>query len=289
MPYLMKTTFSFAGLEQGWSETFYWNAVSDDLAVAETLVDPLAKKRAKLLASGYTLTVVRNANIANTVGTKLKRVTDLAEPRYAGISTWKPSQPNVALMCVWQTGNNRASKKQYMRGVPAGIGDAGKMPDLAYSTFLSNFNSWREAMIQFGAGWLVGEVARVATILSYTVNPTTAQVTFALSPGLAPWPVAYGVKTRVYVQIPGKSPLDGPLIVVPTSDTSAYTPAAHPAAPLPTGQIGTMLIREPRLVTLSPSGIQSPPGSIHPQRMVTHKTGRPSYASRGRVAAPVKW
>lgn len=289
MPFLIKTTFAFEGLAQGWSETFYWNALTDNLDTAETLVTPLAQKRAKLLANGYTLGVCRNALIKDDVGAVVKRVTDLFEPRLPGVAAWAPAQPNVALMCVWQTGNNRQSKKQYMRGVPAGIGDTGKAPDFTFGQFSANFNAWRQAMITFQAGWLKGIVSASCPITSFTCDPVTARVSFVLNGGFTPWPVPFNNRTRVYIQVPGKSPLDGPLIVVPIDATHCFTPEAHPTSIPAAGQFGSMSIRTPNLITLAPVGAQGAPGVIHPQRMVTHKTGRPIYASRGRSPGKVLW
>lgn len=290
MPFTIETLFAFEGQGQGWSEAFYWSSATDDLSQAETLVTPLATARAQLLANTYVLTVGRNAVVRNNAGQPVLRQTDLFEPRLPGVASWAPNAPGVALMALWQTFNNLQSKKQYMRGIPAGIGDSGKAPDFTFGTFRTKWNSWVQAMQNFQAGWQATAVTSSATIIGYTVDDVTAQVTFTLSaPGFATWPVAFGLPTRVYCKLPGKSPLDGPLVVIPVSATACFTPGSHPVAPLPTGQIGVMQLRTPSLVTLAPGVPQGPPGIIHPQRIVTHKTGRPIYASRGRARTKVKW
>jgi len=219
----------------------------------------------------------------------VKRISDIFEPRLAGVASWLPAQPNVALMCLWQTSTNRYSKKLYMRGVPAGLGDLGKAPNFGFGAFASNFNSYREAMRLFSAGWQVTAPTQTTMITAYVFNQDTGQVTFTLMPGFVTWPVAFGKVTRVYVKIPGKSALDGAIMVVPTSLTSCYTAEAHPAGPLPIGQVGTMEQRTATLVTLGGLSGSGGAGIIHPQRMVTHKTGRPSYASRGRRSEVVRW
>lgn len=293
MPWTIKTTFAFSGQQQGWSETFYWASNDGNLFNAEALVTPLAQKRAKLLASTYSLDVVRNVVIVDNTGAKVLRQSDLFEPRLAGVQAWAPATPNLAMLCAWQTADNKQQKKQYLRGIPAGLGDLGKIPDLNTAgapSFASNFDAWRAAVIAFGAGWLVGVVSKTGVIQTYAVDPDTAQVTFTLStPGIVPWPVSFGAPTRVYVSLPGKSPLDGPLVVVPTSATSCFTSRAHPAPPFPAGQIGLMKLRTPTLATLLPLNGQGNPGQIHPQRIISHKTGRPTYASRGRAPARIVW
>lgn len=289
MPFVIKTTFAFAGFEQGWTESFYWQAATDNLDLAETAVTPIAQKRAAILAEGYTLTVIRNTVVTGLLGVTVKRISDIAEPRIKGVVGWKPAQPNEALMCVWQTADNRYSKKQYLRGVPAGITDDGKRANFGFAGYTSAFNAWREALALFSAGWLRSEVTALCPITSFALDPVTARVSFVLNGGFTPWPVPFNTRTRVYVAVPGKSPLDGPLIVVPTDATHCFTPAPHPTSIPAMGQFGTMQLRGPVLVTLAPVVGQGPRGVIHPQRMVTHKTGRPSYASRGRRAAPTLW
>lgn len=290
MPYTIKTTLAFAGFEQGWTETFYWSQNNTDLTQAETTLTPIFQKRAKLLAKGYTLTVVRNAVVVGETNNKIKRRTDLIEPRIPGNEAWQPATPNLALYCLWQTSNNTQSKAQYMRGIPAGVGDYGKLPDLGFGGFLSAFSSWRTAMVALPAGWMVTEATapNTAIIESYLLNEETGIVTFTLkAPGLT-WPQGVGFPQRVYASLPGKSPLDGPIVVIPGVGLTATTAEPVGVAPFQPGQLGIMKIRTATLVTLGPVG-QGPSGSIHPQRVISHKTGRPSFASRGKAAARPKW
>lgn len=300
MAFTIKTTMAFSGQTQGWSESFYWSSPDGNLATAETLVTPLIQKRSRLLASGYQIDLARNVVVLNGT-TKVLRQSDLfgngGAVVWPGVGTWAPATPNLALLCYWQNATNQFNKRQYMRGIPAGLGDLGKIPDLNSPTALSfgsNFAAWTSACANFnngaGIGWLASAVAQTAVIDSYTVDPVTAQVTFALAtPGFAPWPVATGNPTRVYCKLPGKNPLDGPLVVIPTSATSCFTPGSHPAAPLPTGQLGIMTLRTGSLVTLAPAVPGGPSGSIAALRIISHKTGRPTYASRGRASKKVLW
>jgi hypothetical protein len=281
---------AFEGQGQGWVESFYWQSVDGDLNAAEYIITPIAQARARLLANTYILSVVRNSQVIGTDGKKVLRVTDLFEPRLPGVSSWAPATPNMCCLLSWQNATNTSSKKQYMRGIPAGLGDLGKAVDIGYASWVSNFNNWRSKLIALPAGWLASAATQNAVISSYTVDPVTAQVTFALqTPGFNPWPVAFGLPTRVYVKLPGKNPMDGPLAVIPTSATSCFTVGSHPAAPLPTGQIGSMSIRSPSFVSLATLNSQGATGQIHPQRIISHKTGRPTYASRGRASKKVLW
>lgn len=291
MPWTIQTTFSFAGLEQGWTEQFYWSKANNNLNEAEGIVTPIAQKRARLLARGYSLNVIRNSIVIGLTNEKIKRVTDLTEPRLPGVEAWAPSTPNLTLMCVWQTADNTESKRQYMRGIPAGLGDEGKKPDLTFGTFLTNFNAWRQAMVALPGGWLKTTVQPTdqAVIESYTMNETSGIVTFTLkAPGLT-FPNGVGFKQRVYVSLPGKSPLDGNIVVVPANATTCTTAEPIGVAPFEPGQLGIMQIRKPSLVTIAAIAQQGPPGEIHPHRIISHKTGRPSYASRGRAPARTKW
>lgn len=293
MPFVCRVTFSFNGQAQGWSESFYVSSPDGNLTTVAALVDPLAQKRAKLLASGYVLQVVRVSNVIDASGNKILRQGTLAEPNYPGVGAWQPATPNLALLCEWSNANDTRLKKQYMRGIPAGLGDTGKVPDFTTPgapAWSSNWNAWTSAMVNYPAGWLATAVTSQATITAYTLDDVTGQVTFTLAaPGFTGWTGPYGYEARVRVKLPGKNPLDGTITVIPTSATSAFTPKAHPAAPLPTGQVGIMSLFAPNLVTLGPLTTGGPTGSIDPQRIISHKTGRPTYASRGRRPAVVLW
>jgi hypothetical protein len=291
MPFTIKTTFNFAGYEQGWSEDFYWSQPTTNLDAAESIIRPIAAKRAKLLAIGYILTVVRNAVVVSDTNAKVKRRTDLFEPRLDGSSTWKAAPPNLALLLRWQSADSTMSKLSYLRGVPAGLGDIGKRPNFGFSNYLTFFDSWRAAMTALPAGWLFTTATgpNTAVVESYVLSATTGIVTFTLkAPGLT-FPNGVGFKQRVYVSLPGKSPLDGPIVVIPASATTCTSADPIGVHPFEAGQLGIMQIRTQALVTLGPVSAQGPSGRIDADRMVTHKTGRPSYASRGRAPARPKW
>ena len=293
MPYVCRITYSFNGQAQGWSESYYVSSPDGNLSTVAALVDALAQKRAKLLASSYVLQIVRCSVVIDASGNKVLRQSTIAEPNYPGVQAWAPATPNLALLTEWSNANDTQLKKQYLRGIPAGLGDLGKIPDFTTSAapaWSSNWNAWTAAMVAYPAGWLTTSVSAAATIASYLLDDTTGQITFTLaSPGFTTWVAPYGYPVRVSVKLPGKNPLDGPITVIPTSALTAFTPQAHPAAALPTGQVGTMTIRTPTLTTLGPLTTGGPTGSIDPQRIISHKTGRPTYASRGRRAAVVKW
>lgn len=290
MATIIETLIAFEGQGQGWSESFAWSSVDGNLFNAQAIVTPILQARALLLADGYTLTVARNSQVQAAGGAKILRVTDIMEPRLPGVGTWPPATPNEALMVYWQNPTNTVVKKQYMRGIPAGLGGNGKQPLISYKNWTTNWNSWVGKMLALPAGWFTTAVTQSLVITTYTVDPDTAQVTFTLSvPGGFTWPVPNGVPIAVYVKLPGKNPLDGRLTVIPTSATSCFTPQSHPAAPLPMGQIGTMQLRAPTFVPVSGSGQGAPQGQIDPQRIVTHKTGRPLFASRGRAPKKVLW
>ena len=234
MPYVIETLVTFEGQGQGWSETFYWNSTDGNLASAETLVTPLIQKRSRLLANTYVLTVVRNSVVIDNAGAKVLRQTDLIEPRLPGVASWPPSTPNLALLCVWQTADNKLSKKQYMRGIPAGIGDMGKAYDPNYASFGTSFAAWVSAMQSFGAGWLATSVAKSRN--DYRVRSGRRDRTGHVHVGGSRYrPVAGAVRLaeRDLRELPGKSPLDGALVVIPVSATSCFTPGSHPAALCP--------------------------------------------------------
>lgn len=296
MPYEIKVTWAFAGQEQGWSESWYYSSLTDNLASVIASVTDVSNKRAALLASGYTLTVLRVGVVKNNAGQPVLRKTDTADLRKAGIPGWAPATPNLALLVDWQTSGVQQVKKAYMRGIPAGLGALGKKPLMTYSNFQTAWNNYESALVAIGAGWLTTAATQSATINSYVMNANTGIVQFTLSaPGIT-WPVNPGQPTRVYVKLPGKSPLDGPLIVSPgelvgggKDPLKCFSWKPVGVGPQWPGTTGTMQIRQSTLVDLLPPGPNTPPGNLDPKRIVSHKTGRPTYASRGRAPARPEW
>ena len=70
--------------------------------------------------------MVRDEIVLDQAGAKVLRQSDLFEPGFRSNQSWADAAPNYALMALWQTFNNKSSKKQYQRGFPAGLGDLGK-------------------------------------------------------------------------------------------------------------------------------------------------------------------
>lgn len=282
----IRWTLCFEGQGQGWAESYYFQQSNNDLTLAVATVSDLTTKRAALLADTYVLTTSRLSVIENPTGVKIKRQSRLLEPRINGVASWKPAEPNVAVLCRWETGNSLYNKAMYMRGVPAGIVDEGKRVNITFGGWLSRFNAWRSAMIAANMGWMQLQESGSALITGYTTDADTGIVSFTLGGAGLTWPVPFGVQTPVYISLPGKNPMDGRMMVIPSTATACIT--AKPFGVQPFIGIGRMV--QKTVAFISAGSVPGPTaGQIHPQRMVTHKTGRPTYASRGRRSAPSHW
>lgn len=287
MPYIFRVLQTFAGQEQGWGEAYFYQMPTNNVNDAMAYVIPLTIKRAALLADTYRLVGIRVSVYQQVGGVFIKRQAQYIEPRLNGNPNWKPAQPNVALLCKWQSGNGNFSKNMFMRGVPAGLGDAGKSPNLAFSGWLSQYNSWRSSAIALQMGWYQLATTASRQITGYTMDEATGYVTFTINAGMT-WSVEPGYTQPVYISLPNKTPLDGRQIVIVPAD------GIHPmtAKPIGTGPFvgaGRMEIKTTSFVSLAPDGNQGATGAIHPQRMVTHKTGNPTVATRGKVSAAARW
>jgi hypothetical protein len=285
----IKTVQYFAGYEQGWQESFIWSQQVEDLNVAEQTIIPLVVKRAKLLAKGYTLVAVKNQIVRNAANAKVLRVADVAEPRLDGNVNWPAAAPNYTLMLQLSTANNLKRAKHYLGGIPAAIGDLGKKPNLNALSFLSQFNAWRIQWQLLNPGWFTSSTAQTAIITNYAQDAATGVVTFTLeTPGFT-WPVGIGKRYTVHVSMPGVNAVDGNVLVVVKNSTSCYTTKPFAVPPFPTGQVGVMTINQLAPVYLGDGGGQQNLGFIDPQRITTHKRGRPTYASRGRSKGRQGW
>lgn len=287
---IIKYTNFFQGLGQGWAESLYYQALNEDLSQALDFVDPISTARAGVLAAGYSIQEVRVALVQDGTGVPTKRIVRLSEVSKVGVTTWAPAAPNLRCMLQWLTSDNKHSKKLFLGGIPAGLGDNGKVPDQDYATWRTRFNSLVAKWQNAGMGWFGTSVAQTAVVNTWVQDAPTGRWVFTLqTPGMT-WPVGPGFPTSVKIALPGKTPLDGNQVVVVSTATSCFTKDPIGAAPQSTGQIGTMQRLGRVLYTLAPAvPNQQPPGSVFAQRIVTHKTGRPTYASRGRLSARPRW
>lgn len=289
MAWTFKVTWFFSGFEQGWSESFALQRDARTLRPVSDACKDAYEKRARLLANGYQLVGQRVALVLDQANGPIRRVADLSEARQVGVAAWAPATPNLCLLNEWQTGDADHTKAQYMRGLPAGLGDLGKAVNKDYASWLTNWNAWTAAMIALRAGWIGSVVATGWTLTTWATNPNTGITTFTVPVDDPVWPVDIGYPMRVSIKIPGASSLDGVHVVVPSSATTVYTAKPLPAAPHVTGQVGVMQYRAPAFYTLRSPDSQLPDGSINYKRIISRDTGRPSIAGRGRRSAIVRF
>lgn len=289
MAYICKTTMCFSGLQQGWSETFYWPQDNTDLTIAAGAIAAVSEKRAGLLSKSYTLEVVRNAFVLQEPNTKLRRVSDVIRTKYAGVQAWADAGPNSCLNVEWQTPSTDKQKIMYLGGIPSGLIADGTKVTSGPATWGSRFQGWTAALQALGAGWLTVSSSTDAVVNDWVMNPNTGQVTFTLAnPGLA-WPVGVGRQIRVAINLPSKNPLDGQKVVVVQSATSCYTVDPVGVQPHQAGQVGTMKIQAFAFVSVKPVPPETRVGLITAVVVGTHKRGRPTYAKRGRAPAKPQW
>lgn len=281
--------FFFSGYKQGWSETYYFTAPAGDPGSAMNLVVPLSQKRAALLGPSYELNTIRVGMYLDAGGVRVKRYTRLSEPNLKGNQKWFDAPPAVTLMAdCYAAPPTTKHKKIYLRGLPSGIDDGGTAVDMTYSTFLSAWNGWVAAMQALPAGWLYGTDSALVMITNYVQDPVSGIVTFTFGgAGFPVWPNGIGNPNRIYIQFPGKSPLDGEKIVIPSSATTAVT--KNPIGVAPFSLQGTCYTRSYTLIDLGVQAGGQLLGTIQPTRMVSHKVGKVSYASRGRSRTKVLW
>lgn len=287
MPYIMQYSTFFAGHEQGWAESWYFQTQTTDIegqfAVTRTLTD----KRAGLLARGYNLNEVRISVVRELPNTKISRLTGLAEPRIPGRDSWEPATPNLALLLNAQTGTvPRRNKKVYLRGIPSSVGAEGKIPDWTGTNFLSYYNSWVEQLRLLNMGWLGVSGGQSAAVTGYTVNAQTGIVSFTIGGAGFTWPVEPGFRTTVNFSFPERTSLDGNHVVVVT-DATHFT-SAQPIGARPFTNVGLARLPITALQVLGSVG-GSPVGNVVAQRIISRKTGRPTYAARGRSPAKAQW
>ena len=225
--------------------------------------------------------------VRGNAGEKIKRTGQLNKVFLVGNQSQDACAPNLRLQLQFQNSTQTRDKLLYMGGVYNSVLPRIGAYDGNGGNFASYFNSWREAIIAAEMGWLGDNLnAQIGKIVGYAFDPTTGLVQFALqAPGVT-WPNSDD-PVRVSIAFPFKSPLDGTYLVQHTSSTSCTTVQPRPAAPF-TLQ-GTIQLKGTNFISLATLNNLGLTGTVIAQNGMTRKSGRPYYASRGRLSPTVRW
>lgn len=276
----IKITLAFQNLEQGWTESYILNNPTPGTpALWNTLYGtPLALVRAALLSVDCTQTYIRIAVVG--VPFAVQTFKGVGPGTYAA----GQSVPNLAILLRCPPILAGPQKAIYLHGFPGSQVNQGVYaPTFDFSAAIGAFTRFLTSAVgNSGWGWIGvnGSTKVKAPLETYTITPGY-QVLMTFNPvPLTQQPIFQGVPvgTKIRLRLSGintKSELNGVQVCLVNSANTALTVYQFGVLPYSHGGFG---VYEPTTF------IQF--GGLNDEKVVTHKTGKPLFLSRGR--APVR-
>lgn len=275
---IYKITLAMTRDSQGWTESYYLNVV-DTLrpqAVHDTWVTPLLGLRQQMMGTGSFIDYSR----VSTVGVPFSAQAFTENlPGSYGVSA---TTPDVALLVRSLPAVGGPPKNLYLRGNPYTIITAGIFsPPALWTKFFGQYTN-QLLTGQGGAvwGWMgTVEATKVKCPLTgYTQNAGfQVLLTFGPTPAQTQLFTGVPINSKVQVRLSGintKSELNGVQVVTVTGPSTCTTVGQFGVIPWTHGGFGLYEVKS--FVTY---------GNINPEKIVSHKTGRPLFLARGRAPA----
>ena len=282
MAITFRCTSLFSGREQGWSEPYVYQ--TQDGTTPEQffngVIRNIAQKRAAMLGAQYTLDAVRIALIRNNAGQPVKRNVRLFQAGYVPNPATPDNggeQPNACVLMEFSDQLGTRKMPKFVGGPPDSIfKDGGVFDGAGEGGWVGRFTSWNQANLNANAGWLEDLVSvGPLNLVGYIVNANKT-VTFTIDGDMF---VISQVGDIVFVRVSGVnngSVLNGALTVRVTTQATCTTVKPIAVFPYSSGGLITSYVDPKPFIAAFNTVIV---------REGTHKRGRPSNATRGRLKA----
>lgn len=273
VPAIVKATLFFETAAYGWTESFFWSILSNDLTPQMASLQVIAQKRAALLGSNSFIKAERVSFETDQDGNPVKGDSFLQYIRYNGSIVPTSDDQDTAVLVTMRNLVAARRRNMYLRGIWDDVNGAGGFYLPTIAGWQSAFNSWVAAMLGRAAGWMaVDQINRVG-ISGYTVDPDTGYVQVTLS-AAAPQIVAGGLQEVRIRGVNTKSPINGMQLIRGIDSTHFWL--EKPLA-LIAYQFGGEVIFY--------SSHFEQAVTIDGQKIVTRRAGAPLLQSRGRSRA----
>lgn len=274
MAKILKGTIVYTGPGRGWTESYYQNRVDNNLVLASNQLREVCNSRVKLLGDGYRIQGWRVSFITNDAGERIRGGSyPIQEEIFPPGNNPDGDFSDTSILIEWKNLDATRLKNTYMRGVwdVEVIGEGAKAKGALY---LQYFNDFKAKILQYQYGWY-GRVPNTAQVgvLGY-LSSATDVVTITMKANIFD---AGTIGKPVLVNFTGintKSRINGQQVVIPTSTTACELKKPLAVGPYVNGGFARVLGYE--FVPISEGNMA---------RVVSRKTGRPLFASRGRAPA----
>lgn len=276
VPVVIKATFVFESRTYGWSESFLFSQASEDLTLTMPGIQIIAQKRAALCGEQTFIKAERLSIETDADGNPRPGDSYLNYVRYQGKVGEDSADEDLGVLVTMRNLVAQRRRNMFLRGIPDGLEDKGGVLDLAYSDWLSRWNSYQAAMLAKGAGWWSGDKSVGYPLAGYTFDPATGwtQVELATAAFVGPFGTTQEARFK---GVNGQSALNGRHLVRSIDSTHCWI--EKPLA-LKDWQFGGTMFLYGRHFEQA--------FTIDPQKIVTRRAGAPLLQSRGRQRAQIR-
>jgi len=276
VPAIVKATLIFQTGSFGWTESFLWAVLSNDLNLQNASLQVIAQKRAALLGAQSFIKAQRVSFESDQDGNAVAGDSFLAYNRYNGAQTPTSDDPDTAVLVTMRNLVAQHRRNMFLRGIWDDVNGQGGFYLPSVAGWQSAFNSWAAAMLARQAGWWHNTKSAPKVVSNYVMASPSGYVTVTMELdafGAGPY-----VKQVVRFQgINVTSPINGTQLVTPISATECVL--EKPLALLPyTG--GGVMFTYTRSIDVA--------STIDAQKIVTRRAGAPLLQSRGRRRGRVR-
>lgn len=233
---VVKFNYIFSGPEHGWRETWYVKVTSPNLDTAMTGFETTLAARRVLLGAECSIKATEASVEFDDEGVPVLNDSYIKNQNAQGYQSEASADLDIDLVTTCYTVTRQRRRYCHMRGIWDSIEvQGGKFLVPQGSTWTTKFNSWRDAMIGLGAGW-VTSIKSVPFNISTVTQLAGGQVRIVFA---APGPWEVKIPTRpVQIRINTNrqpSALSGKqVVVVEDATTCVVQPrmAILPVAPI---------------------------------------------------------
>jgi hypothetical protein len=268
---------------KGWTESYFFNYVSDDIKAAFEPMSFLAGRRAQLLGTNAYVKAIRVALVISALGVVQKNKSKLRKIRYdpsPQIVGNQLAEGDVCVLSMLRNADQSRKKASYLRGIPDAIefDDGTYNPDGA-AGWGARYDAYIERMKLIGGGasnlgWWGYVPFPEAAIQTYSVVAATSIVTITMPAGTF---AAFDPGKKLSVRIRGvnvHSVLNGSQVITVVDPATCKITKPLACGPFVSG--GEMIIYTRSLIPVADADVPS---------ITTHKTGAPLLESPGRLRA----
>ena len=221
VPATVKATLFFECRSHGWTESFHWQVMSNDLSPQAASLQIIAQKRAALLGKEGMIKAERVSFETDMDGKPVVGDSFLQYALYAGAQVPTSDDTDTAVLLTWRNLVGARKRNQFLRGIWDDVNSQGGFYLPSVEGWTSALNSYVAAMLGRAAGWMSSTRAFEYPVTGYTCDQDTGYVKVTLAAGSQS--IAKDTLATVRIRgVNGTSPINGQQLIRGISPTEFW-------------------------------------------------------------------